>query len=136
MTPEQLTRFKALFEEARRNLIYSNTIVNEEFHLSKDDLLDETDQTTTEMEQAMRIRLRNREALYIKKIDEALHRIQEGNFGDCLDCGEPIELKRLEARPTTTCCLSCKEEEERRERIHIDGRLSKSEGPSVRYKLA
>ena len=47
----------------------------------------------------MRMRLRSREALLLKKIDEALERIEEGAFGDCESCGDEIELKRLDARP-------------------------------------
>lgn len=132
MNREIVTKFKNLFEEQRKKLIYSKSIVNEEFNLNRDDMLDEGDMTSSEMETSMRMRLRNREALYIKKIDEALKRISEGSFGECESCGDDIELRRLEARPTTTLCLGCKEEQERSEHVHIDGHRSKSLGAKLR----
>jgi DnaK suppressor protein len=132
MRSEILLKFKFLFETQRRNLIYSNAIINETFHLPKDDVLDEVDLTTSEMETSMRIRLRNREALFLKKIEEALRRISEGTFGECQCCGEDIELKRLEVRPTTTLCVNCKEEQEHAEQSHIDGHRSKSLGAKLR----
>ena len=76
----------------------------------------------------MRMRLRNREMLYLKKVNEALRRIQDGIFGLCEMCEEPIEVRRLEARPTATLCVSCKEEEERSEKATANGRRHKSLG--------
>lgn len=128
MKPEMLFKFKALFETQKRNLLYSNAIVREDFNLQKEDLKDETDLTSTEIENNMRMRLRNREALFLKKIDEALRRIAEGSFGACEDCEEDIDLRRLEARPTATLCVHCKEEQERSEHHHIDGHKPKSLG--------
>ncbi len=126
--------FKAQFEAEKKKLLFSNSYMNEQFHLQKDDLLDELDLTTVEMETSMRMRLRNREAIFLKKIEESLQRIAEGTFGQCESCEEEIEFKRLQARPTTTMCLSCKEDEERQEHIHIDGHRSKSLG--AKLKLA
>jgi DnaK suppressor protein len=128
MNYEQLRKFRAIFQEQRAKLVYSQQILNAEFHLQRDDLMDEVDLTTTELEHSMRIRLRNREALYLKKIDEALRRIDEGTFGECESCGDDIEPKRLEARPTTTQCVNCKEEAELGETKHIDGHRPKSLG--------
>jgi DnaK suppressor protein len=132
MNKEIIAQFKALFEEQRKNLTYSQKVVDENFTLQKEDMLDEVDLTSTEMENNMRMRLRNREALFAKKIDEALGRIEDGSFGECECCGEDIELKRLEARPTATQCVSCKEESERRENVHIDGHRFKSLGFKLR----
>src|SRR6185437_3446897 len=112
MKSEMLEKFKNLFEEQKKSLLYSKQIIDEGIQIQKDDMLDETDWTSVEMETNMRMRLRNREALFLKKIDEALVRIEEGVFGDCESCGDEIELKRLEARPTATFCVSCKEEQE------------------------
>jgi DnaK suppressor protein len=125
-------KFKSLFETERQKLLYSNRIQIEGFDLNKDDMLDEVDMTSSELETSMRMRLRNREALFLKKIDEALDRIASGTFGDCETCGEEIETKRLEARPTTTMCVGCKEESERRELLHIDGHKPKSLGRRLR----
>ncbi len=121
-------RFKGLFEEQKLKLLYSNAVLDEEFNLRTDDRLDEVDQSSSELETSMRMRLRNREALYLKKIDLALRRITEGEFGSCEGCGDDIEMRRLEARPMTTFCVACKETEERLELGHVDGRMPKSLG--------
>ncbi len=131
MNYDTIKKFKAIFQDQRSKLVYSQQVLNVEFNLQRDDMMDECDMTTTELENNMRIRLRNREALYLKKIDEALNRIQEGTFGECEACGDDIESKRLEARPTTTHCVTCKEDEERRETLHIDGHRPKSLGSRV-----
>jgi DnaK suppressor protein len=125
-------KFKALFEAERSKLVYSNGIQIDPFLLAKDDMLDEVDMTSSELETSMRMRLRNREALFLKKIEEALTRIAEGRFGDCEECGEAIEVRRLEARPTTTMCVGCKESSERIELLHIDGHRHKSLGRRLR----
>lgn len=132
MDRDTMMKFKGMFENERSKLVYSQEIVNRDFHLQADDLMDEVDLTSSELETSMRMRLRNREALYLKKIDEALRRIQDGSFGSCESCEEPIEARRLEARPTTTLCMGCKEAEEFKERAHIDGHKSKSLGVKLR----
>jgi DnaK suppressor protein len=133
MTPEKLFNFKKLFENEKRKLIYSSNILDQEFTVAPEELLDETDLTSAELETGMRMRLRNREALFLKKIDDALRRIAEGTFGECEDCGSSIELKRLEARPTATLCVECKEEQEHLEALHIDGQKPKSLGTKIRF---
>lgn len=133
MDPKDVTKFKALFENQRKNLIYTGKILNEDFNLQQDDLPDEVDLTSSEIEQNMRIRLRNRETFFMKKIDAALKRIEEGVFGDCEDCGDEIGLRRLEARPTATLCVTCKEEQEHNERNFIDARKRKSVGTMAKF---
>ena len=134
MTIEKIAQFKKLFEEQKTNLLYTAMgLTNSNFSIQTEDLADEVDHTATELEQSMRMRLRNREALYMRKIDEALERIKAGNFGECEDCGESIEARRLEARPTTTLCVSCKEDSERLESAHIDGHRHKSLGVKMRF---
>ena len=132
MRLEQMLEFKALFEEQQRRLVYTQTIMDESFHFQADDLLDLTDLTSSELETSMRMHLRSREALYLKKIDESLRRIQLGTFGECEDCGQNIAIKRLQARPTTTFCVDCKEEQESHEHHHIDGWKPKSLGAKLR----
>lgn len=136
MNPDKMKEFKSLFEIQKNQMIQSREAAIEELSLPKEDLFDEVDLTSAEMEQSMRIRLRNRQALYLKKIEQALVRIQDGSFGACQNCDEEIELRRLEARPTTTHCVSCKEEQERKEQIHIDGHKNKSMGSPLRLRLA
>jgi DnaK suppressor protein len=113
-------------------LVNSFEMASESFSLSQDEKYDEADLSSHELESSMRMRLKNREALYLKKINEAIRRISEGTFGDCEGCGDEIEMRRLEVRPTATHCLSCKEEQERREQIHIDGHMHKSVGKKLR----
>ena len=68
---EQLKRFKKLFEEKRKNALFNNRVLQEEFSVNADDRPDELDQATTDIHQSMRMRLCNREVLLIKKIDNA-----------------------------------------------------------------
>jgi DnaK suppressor protein len=127
-----LGKFKAMFEEQKQGLIRSFEAVSTSFQLQPEEMADEADLTSTELETSMQMRLRNREALLLRKVSAALRRIEEGSFGDCECCGEGIDLRRLEARPTATLCVSCKEEDERREQIHIDGHKPKSLGQKLR----
>ena len=131
-----MNKFRKLFEAQRKSILFNDRIVREDFSVSTDDRFDEIDQAQTDIEQSMRMRLCNREALYLKKVDEALKRIEEGTFGECDECGEDIELRRLEARPTATLCVSCKEEQERRESFTAAGRMHKSLGEAFSRRTA
>jgi len=76
------------------------------------------DQATAETYRNFMLRLRGRERTLLKKIDEAIERLDNGTFGICEECGEAIDIRRLDARPVTTLCINCKtqqEEEERRQ---------------------
>jgi DnaK suppressor protein len=128
MKKEVLKRFKKLFEQQKSNVLYNDKIIRDDFQVSGDDRMDDVDQASSDIEQSLRMRLRNREMLLIKKVDEALKRIEEGTFGICNSCENDIEMKRLEARPTATLCIACKEDEERREVLTADGRRHKSMG--------
>jgi len=77
---------------------------------------DPNDRASQESDIALELRNRDRERKLIKKIDEAIARIEEGEYGYCDSCGVEIGLKRLEARPTATMCIDCKTLEEMRER--------------------
>ena len=78
------------------------------------------DQATAEIDRNFMLRLKGRERKLLKKIEEAIERIDQGIFGMCDKCGLEINIKRLEARPVTTMCIECKtlqeEEEKLRER--------------------
>jgi len=136
MRKDLLKKFKKLFEEQRRNALFSNKVIHEDFGVNPDDRPDEVDQAATDIEQSMRMRLCNREVLFIKKIDEALKRIEDGVFGDCDECDDSIGEQRLRARPTATLCVACKEEQERREGLTAVGRLHKSLGETLSSKYA
>ena len=87
-----------------------------EVHLDPDDFPDEMDTAASESALAFQGRLRERERMLLGKINEALGKIDEGEFGECETCGEDIGIKRLLARPVATLCIDCKSDEERRER--------------------
>ena len=119
MDAKTLNRFrKSLLDEKQRILNNSKSTVQNELVLSQDDLADETDLTVSEMNQNLLFRLRDRERQLLSKIDQALSKMDEGTFGTCEDCEEPIEPRRLEARPVSTLCIACKEREEHKEKIY------------------
>ncbi|OFZ79178.1 MAG: conjugal transfer protein TraR [Bdellovibrionales bacterium RIFOXYD1_FULL_53_11] len=119
MEAKTLARFKKiLLEEKQRLLNNSKNALKHELALSPDDLPDETDLAASEINQNLVFRLRDRERQMLSKIDQALARIDDGTFGLCEDCEEPIEPKRLEARPVSTLCIACKERQEHREKIY------------------
>jgi DnaK suppressor protein len=81
---------------------------------------DLADRASSETERAIELRARDRQRKVIAKIDAALQRIEDGTYGYCEETGEPIELKRLEARPIATLSIEAQEQHERRERAYRD----------------
>ena len=81
---------------------------------------DIADRASEETDRALELRIRDRQRKLVTKIDSALRRIEDGEFGYCRETGEPISLKRLVARPTTTLSLEAQERHERREKVHRD----------------
>jgi DnaK suppressor protein len=81
---------------------------------------DIVDRASAETDRALELRTRDRQRKLIAKIDAALRRIDEGEYGFCEETGEPISLKRLIARPTATLSLEAQERHERREKVHRD----------------
>jgi DnaK suppressor protein len=79
---------------------------------------DLADRATSETDRALELRARDRQRKLIAKIDAALARIEDGTYGYCEETGEPIGLKRLDARPIATLSLEAQERHERRERVH------------------
>ncbi|OIO31079.1 MAG: RNA polymerase-binding protein DksA [Nitrospirae bacterium CG1_02_44_142] len=75
------------------------------------------DQATAETDRNFMLRLRSREQKLLKKIDDAIDRIDKGTFGICEDCGTKIDIRRLVARPVTTLCMECKTQQEEEERM-------------------
>jgi DnaK suppressor protein len=116
---KDLKRFKEILEE-KRDAVLANAkrTLNEDMTLDVDDLPDEMDLASSEYLQSFQFRLRGREKTFLKKIDYALAKIEDGTFGMCESCDEPISIKRLEARPETTLCIRCKEDQERTERSY------------------
>ena len=119
LNQKESKRFKKLLEENKRALLLSaKKTLSEEATFDTDDLPDEIDLASSEYTQSMVFRLRDREKFLLKKIDDALVRIESGTYGICEICEEDISLKRLEARPVTTMCIRCKEEQEKAEKSY------------------
>jgi len=81
---------------------------------------DFADRASSETDRAIELRARDRQRKLIAKIDEALSRIDDGTYGYCEETGEPISIKRLEARPIATLSIEAQERHERRERVYRD----------------
>lgn len=75
------------------------------------------DQATAEAERSLMLRLRGRDRMLLKKIENAIERIEQGIFGICEKCGSEIDMRRLEARPVTTLCIECKIQQEEEEKL-------------------
>ncbi|MEZ4369084.1 MAG: TraR/DksA C4-type zinc finger protein [Kofleriaceae bacterium] len=117
LNKKELKLFRDLLEEKRRQVIdRARKTLTEDMTLDTNDLADEMDLASSESLQSFEFRLRGREKSLLGKLDLALRKIDEGNFGVCEICDEPIGRKRLEARPETSLCIRCKEDQEREER--------------------
>lgn len=117
MNKAQLKKFKTLLEEKRDEIVKkAKQTLNEDMTLDANDLPDEMDLASSEYLQSFTFRLRGREKHFLDKIHRALVKIDEGTFGHCEECEEEIAVKRLEARPETTLCIQCKENQERQEK--------------------
>lgn len=121
MNKKDLKKIKEILVERREALLQGRESINEQSVVfSTDDLPDEVDLATSETDQAINLKLRDRERFLIRKIDKALQKIENGNYGECESCGDPIGMKRLLARPVTDLCIRCKEEQEARERVFAE----------------
>jgi DnaK suppressor protein len=81
---------------------------------------DLADRASSETDRAIELRARDRQRKLIAKIDAALHRLDDGTYGYCEETGEPISIRRLEARPIATLSVEAQERHERRERVYRD----------------
>lgn len=118
MNPRQLEYFRRKLHVWRVELLKESEITLESLQeggLQEPDL---ADRASAEMERALELRTRDRARKLIAKIDSALQRIEDGSYGFCEETGEPIGLKRLEARPIATLSVEAQERHERMERTH------------------
>jgi DnaK suppressor protein len=116
MSDKQLAHFRTMLETVKQEL---SEDIDRTVHTMQDEataFADPNDRASQESDIALELRNRDRERKLIKKIDEAIGRISNGEYGYCDSCGVEIGLKRLEARPTATMCIDCKTLEEMRER--------------------
>ncbi|MBY0280746.1 MAG: RNA polymerase-binding protein DksA [Alphaproteobacteria bacterium] len=118
MNPTQIDYFRKKLKTWKEQLLEE---CNQTIHQMQDNLMNEPDVIDVAcnvVNQAIELRTRDRERKLINKIDEALRRIDNGTYGYCEETGEPISLKRLEARPIATLSLEAQERHERRERAY------------------
>jgi DnaK suppressor protein len=120
MGAEQLNHFRKILESWKKDLMEE---VDRTVTHMKDEAAnppDPNDRATLESEFSLELRTRDRERKLIRKIDEALKRIEDGSYGYCLETGEEIGIKRLEARPVATLSIEAQERRERREKQYGD----------------
>jgi DnaK suppressor protein len=120
MSKEQLEHFRNILNSWKRDLMVE---VDRTVTHMKDEAAnfpDPNDRATQEEEFSLELRTRDRERKLIRKIDDALKRIEDGSYGYCLETGEEIGIKRLEARPVATLSIEAQERRERRERQYGD----------------
>ena len=126
MSPKQIEHFKKILLDWKNYLSsnYKTKIIHnktdENMKRDSTKLSDPNDAATQEEEFRLELRTRDRERKLIIKIDQALQRVDDGLYGYCEDTGEPIGIKRLEARPIATLCIEAQERHERLEKSQMD----------------
>ena len=120
MNDRQVEYFRRKLLNWRAELQSDSKDTIEELKDSTRNIPDVADRASEETDRALELRTRDRARKLVGKIDAALRRIDEGEFGFCSVTGEPISLKRLDARPIATMSLEAQEKHERREKVHRD----------------
>ncbi len=120
MNDRMLSYFRGKLEGWREDIVRESSQTLR--HLQEDTLQepDLADRASTETDRAIELRTRDRQRKLISKIESAIRRIEEKSYGFCEETGEPISLRRLEARPIATLSLEAQERHERRERTYRD----------------
>jgi DnaK suppressor protein len=117
LTKRDLQKFRVLLLAQRDELVgHAKRALSGDIHVDPDDFPDEMDTASSEVNLQFTGRLREREQGLLSKIDAALEKIDRGNYGECVNCGEDIGIARLRARPVAELCIECKAEEENLER--------------------
>jgi DnaK suppressor protein len=116
MEKEIVEKFKQQLIEKREEILNEAGRTLSDMTDQNQNVPDPNDRATIESGRSFELRIRDRERKLLSKIEEALERVAEGEFGICEDCGEEIGIKRLEARPVTTLCIDCKTIQETKER--------------------
>ncbi len=116
MEAKQLAFFRDLLIQQRSEILNKADSFKEE---AKESPVqgDEGDLAVSELNLALNLRLQERQAQLLSKVDRALGKIEEGTFGLCETCEESLHINRLLARPVATLCIACKEEQENKERV-------------------
>ena len=120
MNDRQLAYFKDKLLDWKRDILDGSRETIETMRDDTEQLADLVDRASSEADRALELRTRDRQRKLISKIEAAIRRIDEGEYGWCEHTGEPIGLGRLEARPTATLCVEAQERHERKERTVRD----------------
>ena len=120
MNPRQREYFRQKLIDWKQDILDGSKSTIETMQTETEQQADFVDRASSEADRALELRTRDRQRKLISKIDAALRRIQEGEYGYCEHTGEPIGVRRLEARPTATLCLEAQEKHERKERTVRD----------------
>ena len=120
MNERQLEYFRRKLMAWKEELLEQSAETLEGLQDSARNVPDIADRASEETDRALELRTRDRQRKLVSKIDAALRRIDNGEYGYCEMTGEPISLKRLDARPIATMTLEAQEKHERRERVHRD----------------
>lgn len=120
MNERQQEYFRRKLLEWKQDLLADSKDTIEGLQDSTRNIPDVADRASEETDRALELRTRDRQRKLVAKIDSALRRIDEGEYGYCEVTGDPISLKRLDARPIATMSLEAQERHERREKVHRD----------------
>ena len=120
MSERQLEYFKQKLLDWKQDILDGSKSTIETMQTETEQQADLVDRASSEADRALELRTRDRQRKLISKIDAAMRRIDDGEYGFCEHTGEPIGLRRLEARPTATLCLEAQEKHERREKTVRD----------------
>jgi DnaK suppressor protein len=117
MDKDTLDFFRNLLREQLNSLLLEAGITVKAMSGKEELFPDPVDRASLESDRNFLLRIRDRERKLIVKIEQALERIQDGSFGVCERCGADISAERLKARPVTTLCIDCKQEQENQEKL-------------------
>lgn len=120
MNERQLEYFRRKLLDWREDVLNGSRETLEGLASGTRAIPDVADRASEETDRALELRTRDRQRKLVSKIEAALRRIENGEFGYCDVSGEPISLKRLDARPIATMTLEAQEKHERREKVHRD----------------
>jgi DnaK suppressor protein len=118
MKAKDLARIKRLLLEQKAGILNNSALFKEDTQKERDTLGDEADIASNEMNRNYQIRFHERDRILLHKIEKSLVKMELGTYGYCEDCEEPLDIKRLEARPVANLCIACKEDQEDREKIY------------------
>jgi len=120
MNDRQLEYFRRKLIAWKNDLVEDSKDTIEGLQGNARNIPDMADRASEETDRALELRTRDRQRKLVSKIDAAIRRIDEGEYGYCEVTGDPISLKRLDARPIATMTLEAQERHERREKVHRD----------------